>query len=519
MARDTLSPDALDWALTHLTKFGDTDIFPVPFEFACIKNAWAWLKPELEKVDLTEYRTRSTRRFLVPKPGGGFRVATQLDPIDAIIYAAISYEAAPQIEASRVPRARRIACSYRVELDPQGRLFTAESGWPEYHGHSKDLAESGLYSHVLVADIADFYNQIYSHRVQSALELANIPSLRANNVERFLLSLTAKQSRGVPVGPFASILLAEATLTDVDTFLLRKGVSFTRFVDDFRIFCRTRKEAVRVYHDLVEYLYTAHRLILEPWKSRIMPIQQFIQADLIDPGELEQSARTVKIREVIERILFESGYSVGEEDLLDEDKDRAVRDNLVDLFEECIAKTPLHLGLARYLLRRATRLRTVVLVPLVFDNLTKLRSVFRDVMNYLAVGVPKKASAKRGIALVEYLRDSDYGQIPFLRLWGMDLFQRRPDMLNPEEALALAQEFSGDLGSRPAALTARLSGNIDWARAQKEIWSNYSPWDKRAVIFAGSVLPGVERRVWLDLVSDTTEDLLERAVAQTAKNG
>lgn len=519
LQNDTLSSDALDWALTHVLRFGDTDIFPVPFEFDCIKQAWNWLRPELEKTNLTQYRTRSTWRMLVPKPGGGFRVATQLDPIDTIIYAAACYEAAPQIEASRVPRDRRIACSYRVELDPKGRLFAPESGWPEYHDHSKELAETGLYTHVLIADIADFYNQIYSHRVQSALELANVSTLRANNIEDFLLSLTAKQSRGVPVGPFASILLAEASLTDVDNFLLRKGVPFTRFADDFRIFCESRRKAVRVYHDLVEYVYTAHRLILEPWKSRIVPIHTFIDEELVDPSEVERSSRVAKIRELIERILLESGYSVGEDDLLDEDKDQAVRDNLVELFEECVARIPLHLGLSRYLLRRAARLRTVVLNNTVFDNLTKLRSVFREVVKYLQVSVPKKDGARRGQELVSYLRSSDYGQIPFLRLWGMELFLNRPDMLGSDAALELAREFSGDLGTRPAALMARTANRMDWVRAQKEIWPNYAPWDRRAVIFAGSALPATERRIWLDLIIDTTDDILERAVAQFAKHG
>jgi hypothetical protein len=56
-------------------------------------------------------------------------------------------------------------------------------------------------------------------------------------------------------------LLAEALLTDVDNFLLRLGVPFTRFVDDCRIFCRTKREAVKVHHDLVEYLYTPLFLI------------------------------------------------------------------------------------------------------------------------------------------------------------------------------------------------------------------------------------------------------------------
>lgn len=266
----------------------------------------------------------------------------------------------------------------------------------EYHSHSQELSKSGAYTHVLIADIADFYNQIYSHRVQSALETANVSPLRAKNSEDFLLSLTAKQSRGVPVWPSPSIVFAEASRTDVDNFLLRFGIPFTRFVDDFRIFCRSRREAVRVYHDLVEYLYTAHRLIFEPWKSRILTVEQFQDRELVDPGEIERSSQVARLRELIEHILAESGYSIEEDDLLDEDKNKAVRDNLVELFQECVAKTPLHLGLARYLLRRAARLRTVVLVEPVFENLTRLRSAFRDVIKYLLISVPRHAAAKRG---------------------------------------------------------------------------------------------------------------------------
>jgi hypothetical protein len=133
-------------------------------------------------------------------------------------------------------------------------------------------------------------------------------------------------------------LLAEAVLTDVDNFLLRLGVPFTRFVDDFRIFCTSKREAVRIHHDLVEYVYTSHRLILEPWKTQIVAIKQFIAQELVDPGEIERSSRVEKIRALLDQILFESGYSVGEEDLLDRDKDRAVKENLIELFEECVEK-------------------------------------------------------------------------------------------------------------------------------------------------------------------------------------
>lgn len=100
----------------------------------------------------------------------------------------------------------------------------------------------------------------------------------------------------------------------------------------------------------------------------------------------------------------------------------------------------------------------------------------------------------------------------------MELFEARPDILNPRAALDLAREFSNDLGTRPAALMARTAAKVDWVRAQKEIWANYSPWDRRAVIYAGSALPATERRIWLDMVAENSDDMLERAVAQFAKH-
>jgi hypothetical protein len=72
---------------------------------------------------------------------------------------------------------------------------------------------------------------------------------------------------------------------------------------------------------------------------------------------------------------------------------------------------------------------------------------------------------------------------------------------------------------RQHALIARRAKNLDWIREQKETWMNCSPWDRRAVIYAGSVLPPKERRIWLDMVAEATDDLLDKAVANCAKQG
>lgn len=305
---------------------------------------------------------------------------------------------------------------------------------------------------------------------------------------------------------------------DVDDFLLRRGLPFTRFVDDFRIFCKSSSEALKIQHDLVDYIYTSHRLILEPWKSKIVPLLEFRKKELIDPAQVERRSEVDKLQALIEEILNESGYSVDEEDLLEADKQKAVRENLSELFKGCIAKKPLHLGLARYLLRRAMRLRTVVLNQAVFSNLEALLPVFREVVLYLAASVPKKDATSRGKEWAKFVKVSDYGQLPFVRMWVMELLRLRPDMTTPATAMKLAETFSDSLGIRPAAQIAERSKKMDWMREQKELWANHSPSDRRAIIFAGSALPGTECRIWLDMVSNSTDDLLERAVAQYTKS-
>jgi hypothetical protein len=102
------------------------------------------------------------------------------------------------------------------------------------------------------------YNAFAVHRIPNGLEDAGVATLRARNLEKFLLQLNASQSQGVPVGPLPSAIVAELCMNDVDTLLLKKGAPHVRFVDDFRVFCKTRGEAIQILHDLTEYLHTTH---------------------------------------------------------------------------------------------------------------------------------------------------------------------------------------------------------------------------------------------------------------------
>ena len=422
------------------------------------------------------------------------------------------------IEAARVSKSARVACSYRVDIQPDGNFFGSGTGWKDFYNHAKEIAESGKFNYVLLADLTDFYNQAYHHRIENALEFATVPVERAKNFEAFLTNLTAKTSRGLPVGPRAAIILAEALLTDVDSFLLNRGVSFVRYVDDFRIFCKTNREATNVLHDLTEYLYTSHRLSLQSAKTTVLRIGNFLTQELIPSGEeTEKFQIQKKIQNIIEQFLADTGYTIDVEEIPDEEKKKIVTDNMVSLFKTSITGHRVNYSLARYVLLRATTLRLRSIYKPIFENLQILTPIFVDVCKYLLKTMPRNnvVAVEWGKKLRDFVVQSDVGDNPYIRHWVLHLLSEVPQMLPYADALILAKDSEGSLGIRPAALLARAHGKIDWVRSQKENWQNHSPWDLRAVVWSAAALPPDERRVWLQSVRENS-DILTQSVAIAA---
>ncbi len=88
----TLSERSLNWALEHILNYGDTDIFPEAFEFEAIKHDWQEVKAWIRSVDILVWNARPYRRCLAPKHRFGFRISTQLDPLDILVFTALVHE-------------------------------------------------------------------------------------------------------------------------------------------------------------------------------------------------------------------------------------------------------------------------------------------------------------------------------------------------------------------------------------------------------------------------------------------
>jgi hypothetical protein len=258
-------------------------------------------------------------------------------------------------------------------------------------------------------------------------------------------------------------------------------------------------------------------LSLESSKSNILFVERFIKEELTDPEETEQQAKFDKLNELLEGAMqdFEGGYWF-EPIEVKEDKDllnQAQRESFVELFADCVSKPPLHLGLARHLLRKARASRTPILHDLVFANLQGLAPALRDVVRYLSVTIPKKRAKERGQELLKFVEESDVGDLPFVRMWLLELFLNRPDLCGCDRALTFAQSSVRYLGIRPMALIGAAYQQVDLIRSRKETWRNNEPWDRRAIIWSTSKLPSGERRPFLTMVAEQG-DILDAAVAK-----
>jgi hypothetical protein len=200
----TLTEKALDWALEHILNHGDTDILPEAFEFEAIRHDWQDVKAWIASVDILEWNVRPYRRCLSPKHRFGFRISTQLDPLDILVYTALICEVGAVLESSRVSTGEGIVHSYRFDPKADGRMFSSQFNYQSFQEKSLQICDSASPTHVVIVDIAGFYPRLYTHRIDNALLSAlGIGHMHAVALKRLLGHWAGSYSYGIPVGSAA----------------------------------------------------------------------------------------------------------------------------------------------------------------------------------------------------------------------------------------------------------------------------------------------------------------------------
>ncbi len=514
-----LKRKSLKWALKHSLKSGDTDVFPPQFEFQAIRNDWPSISNFLLNQDVHNWRTRPLRSLLSPKSRYGFRIITQLDPLDFLVFAALMYEVGSDLERKRVPVTDKVVFSHRFRPDYDGRMYDPDVGYHEFQQQAKRTARSPQCTHVAVTDIADFYPRIYSHRLENALSDCTSKTGHVTAIKKLLAGWNETESHGIPVGSAPSRLLAEITISDVDQALIAHGINYVRYSDDYRIFCTSYSEAFRQLAILAQVLYENHGLTLQPQKTSIYAVENFRRYFLSSPEDKELD----ELRERFSTVLDELGISdpyqdIDYDDLTDEQKELVDSLNLQGLFSQEVKKRDPDLSTLRFVLRRLGQLGDNSLVEMIFAKIEVLHPIFPEIIRYFRNLRHLRNQARTALAheLLALLKDSIISELLFFRMWTFSLFTRSNAWDNEHQFQRLLSSSSDQFSRRELILAMGRANHQHWFQSQWRHLFDETSWPRRALLAAASCLPTDARNHWYRSVSPRL-DILEKAVVKWAK--
>lgn len=516
---------SLEWALKHITRYYSSDFFPAPFEFDAISSQWTAVKAHILSLDLDKYTPRTPVTLLAPKPNGTFRVVHQLDPIDALLYAALVFEISEVVEAYRVPASAQIACSYRIKPDIDGSFFAQDNGWENYTRRTEALCGEHKTGFVVTCDFVDFYNQIYTHRVRNLIEEAGGTAYEnhARVIENFLMALNTETSRGVPVGPAPSIVLSELIMGDIDKKLLTYTRDFIRWADDVRMFFATRGQAEMVLHDLTDFVHSNHRLVFSGEKTRISTVARFVETYKNDEAEVaklikgkaEELALAAYYEELMEKLgpyddPEDAWDSAAYENVFDEIAKTKRFEILSEVYSELLAnelKRPYpQLAVLRRVFRNASRYRIRSILAAALTNFDALVPVVRELVLYLHKVIDKKTVTANRSAIRKIIA-SPRMRIPYINMWISNLLQN--EAFGDSDLPA----YNTIIALRDRALVARRRSDRTWIKGYKNGLDILGPWEKRAILYSASILSHDEAAHWLR-VAAARGDITEAAVAK-----
>ena len=510
-----LTEDELQNGFDAITHHGYSAMLPAAYEWKSIQDKWQEIKAHLAQIDLDTYSPYKPLRIFAPKSRASIRIIHLLHPEDLILYSALVLIVKDAIEAARISRRARRVFSYRADTKRIDRFYDSRGAYETYLGQLKQKANKASTSFVAIADIADFYPRINQHRLENVIE-TSATTQRGVDVARVLVkkliaNLMGRNSYGIPVGPYASRVLGEATLIDVDAHLQSKGVDYVRWVDDYNIFCRSEFLAQSTLFELGEWLYTNHGLTLQASKTKILPVSRYTSEIISTPEE------NLTDRDRIVSFLRESTGELGYDDDDDEDDeelDEEVVDRLLEIMrghdlrgmlEDSISdQTLVDYEMVRYVLTRLPRMPGANerfkedILDIVMENADLLYPASEYIAQYVLSLRNITAAERRSIAkkLLRPLRRKINPPPAYYAMWILYVFSTSKEWGCANDIASIYQDSNSEVIKRYAALAIAVGGARAQALVIKDDFPNASSLLRLAILSASNRLGRDERRHW-----------------------
>jgi len=507
-----LSQEELDVAKQAIEFHGIDSFYPRQPEIDDALAAWTEVSEHIRKIDLDTYKPYPQMTTYVLKDDKLVRPIDHLHVQDLLIYTALVIILRDTVEKSRLPKSMKKSFSYRAP-GTRGVLYDTGDSFLKYRNATESRLTLKKTKFVTTIDLTDFFPRIYQHRLENALNsfAETQRQTDANRVlcKKLLPVFSGKTSYGIPTGPFASRVLAEAVLVDVDAMLADASIDFVRWMDDFTVFTRTREEGVQTIQLLTEWLHTHHGLSLNRAKTTIYETAAF-RRDVWKTYDDEHE----KFRELTGKLKSDDPYSDPTEDI---GEDEVSSEDLIEVFNLALDLEDLpKYGFIRHLLERVIFRDDVLLetrvgiIKKAMERIDDLEPIIDSLAKAISreIGITDAATRK---FCKERLRVFSSRKIfcPGHNLvWICWLVGQRKVLQLRPQVKQIADDTSDPAVKKQSLLCLKELGTRSDALHFKNNFLNYGPQCRLALIYLSGLLGKDERNFWK--VSLTLNDFYEK---------
>jgi hypothetical protein len=242
---------------------------PDPLRFSYIYPHKEQVASEIDKIinEKSDYTAKEILRIDVPKENFTIRPMARPSLIDWVIYQYIVNSISPFITDNISSR------SYSIKnfKNPKRKI----DPWKDFEGNSLKFCKSG-YKFCVVTDISGYFENINLEELRSKI-FNYVPDSKEDikllvNIlfNKFLYrwSMGRLKHFGLPQGPQASSYLGDIYLDHIDKSM-EKFDGYFRYMDDIRIFCKTKKDSRIALIELIREL-RKYKLNINSKKTRIL---------------------------------------------------------------------------------------------------------------------------------------------------------------------------------------------------------------------------------------------------------
>jgi hypothetical protein len=260
-----------------------------------------------------QYHARPMRVVNIPKPGWHVRPGSFLHVIDQLLFHALLHDCHQAIYKAISWSQNSTRFSHTLDKVSKARYwFIGEAtGWSDFRSASLELLDTGKYSHVVLADISAYFENIELGILVTELKRIGAPNDTINVLSSLLNRWAEPRMRGIPQGSRPSSILGELYLDTLDRLLNRDGSKHHRYMDDIRIFSTTAHEARRSLTALTEVLRD-RGLNLQTAKTQILDIER-ARSEIDGVGQIIAGLETAiwdEIEEDVKASMDAEGYEM-----------------------------------------------------------------------------------------------------------------------------------------------------------------------------------------------------------------